>query len=177
MIRGVLVLSIVLATAPACSQNRPVANLKFVEASNGVNHIKFRYQSDTDFDSLVDPTGKRKVVTRRLRCALEEDQDFSVEHVIERYGDGQVIKEGVFGQAAIDYMTPVYFFETFNKDTTRKYISGEDLKMFLGRREKIPCKVVMTIYLSRPYYSATMWIPSYEILKALPHDFPMPVGH
>jgi hypothetical protein len=126
------------------------------------------------FRLSVDPAGKRKVVTRQLRCALKEDQDFSDEHVIERYGEGQVIKECAWSDDGRLYYTSL-FFETFNKDTTRKYISGEELKRILGHREKIPCKVVMTIYLSNPYYSATMWVPSAEILKVLPQDFPMPV--
>lgn len=175
--RSVLLFSILLAAVPACSPNRPVANLKFVEATNSGSHIRIHYQSDTDFDSVVDRAGKRKVVTTRLRCALEEDQDFSVGHIIERYGEGQDIKEEVFSKTIIGYIATMYFFETFNKDTTRRYISGEELRVILGRREKIPCKVVMTIYLSRPYYSATMWIPSSEILKALPQDFSMPIGH
>lgn len=177
MIRRVILFLIVLAITPACSQSRPVANLKFVEALNGVSHIKLRYRSNTDFDSVVDPEGKRKVVSRRLLCALGDDQDFSVDHVIERYAAGELFKESALSPTEIAYVTPVYFFETFDKDTTRKYIDGEKLRMLLSRREKIPCKVVMTVYLSSPYYSSTMWIPTSKILKVLPEDFPKPVVH
>jgi hypothetical protein len=177
MMRGILLLLIMLAITPSCSQSRPVANLTFVEATNGVSHIKLRYRSDIDFDAVVDPAGNRKVVSRRLLCALEADQDFSVDHVIERYGAGEVIKQRVLSPTAIEYVTPVYFLETHDKDTTRQYIRGEKLKIVLGNREKMPCKVVMTIYLSSAYYSATMWIPISEIRKVLPRDFPVPIVH
>lgn len=50
-----------------------MAKLKFIGAINGVSHIKFRYQSDIGFEVVVDPAGKRQVVSRRLLCALEDD--------------------------------------------------------------------------------------------------------
>lgn len=175
--RSIFLFLMILVIMPACSEKRPVANLKFVHAANGFNHIKFYYQSDTNLDQLFDPEAMRKVVTKRLLCALADDQNFDVKHIIERYGEGDVLQEGNSDGATFEYLSPVYFFQTDDKDTTRNYIDGEALRFFLLQREKIPCKVVMTVYMSNPYYSATMWVPSSEILRVLPQGFPKPLNH
>jgi hypothetical protein len=168
----ILVCMVMLVGTCACSESWPVANLKFIGVLGGADYIRLNYKSDVNFESMFDAGSMRKIVTKRLLCALSEDQNFSVGHVIQEYGEGEVLRGKNPGAAIFGYVSPVYFFYTDDNDTTRNYIEGSTLRVLLRQRKKIPCKVVMTVYLSSPYYSAVMWVPNSEILRILSKDFP-----
>ena len=40
----------------------------------------------------------------------------------------------------------------------------------LAGKNAVPCKVVMTVYMERPYYSAAMLIPVQDIFKQISTD-------
>jgi hypothetical protein len=161
---------IITFSASGCSHAKPIAKPEYSEVKRSSNFYEIGFKSDINLDTIFTSEEGEKVVTNRLVCALEDDHDFSVKHSLQRYFRGEISvvstqpeKSGKFA-----YVSKGNFYESFDKDTSRKYISDDSLRNILSKSKSLPCKVVMTIYLKDPYYSATMFIPVQDILKELP---------
>lgn len=169
--RSILAILLALASATGCSQDKPIATLKYLEMHRVSDSYEIKFSSNLDLNALFNPELDEKVVSQRLVCALENDQDFSVKHSLQRYlrGDVSTVALATPSHAReFVYLSNANFFESFDNDRSRKYISDASLRKILQAKPSIPCKIVMTIYAKQAYYSATMLMPTQDILKLLP---------
>jgi len=169
--RAILAILLTLASTAGCTQDKPVASLTYQEVQRVSDFYHIKFSSDLDLDAIFNPEQGEKVVSQRLVCALEGDHDFSVSHSLQRYLRGDVSIAPASDPAKSSrfiYLSKANFYESFDKDTSRKYISDASLRKMLQAQTAIPCKIVMTVYAKRPYYSKTMLIPTQDILKQIP---------
>lgn len=170
-------LFVVISLCAACTvHNKPAANIKFsrmesMRESYKIGRIegvtkryKLYFTSDVDLLSLFKQG--EGFIGARLICALEDDADFSVKHTIKSSMRGDVERfkssDDVDGYG---YMSNINFKETLDNGTTHTYLDEKRIRDMLSRKNEIPCKVVMTIYLTNPYYSNTMYVPVADILR------------
>ena len=165
----------VTTLAAGCSHAKPVANLTFSEIKKVTRAYEIKFSSDINLDALFNPDADEKVVARRLICALEDDHDFSVKHSLDRYYRSEFTAIAAVPSSPpgrFHYLAKSDFYETFDEDASRQHITDEALRKLLSGKKTIPCKVVMTVYMKQPYYSATMLIPAEDILKQIPLSRP-----
>lgn len=169
--RTILAILLTMSSTTGCTQDKPVATLKYLEIQKVSEFYEIKFASDIDLDTIFNPELGEKIVSQRLVCALEGDQDFSVNHSMQRYLRGDVNIASTTSRTQSDkfvYLSKANFYESFDKDTSRKYIADAPLRKILQAQSAIPCKIVMTVYAKRPYYSSTMLVPTQDILKYLP---------
>jgi len=65
---------------------------------------------------------------------LGDDQNFSVGHTIEKFGEGEVIRENTRDAAWFGYSSPVYFFETRDKRRFNNLQATHLGAIFCGKR-------------------------------------------
>ncbi|WP_146204658.1 hypothetical protein [Massilia glaciei] len=66
-----------------------------------------------------------------------------------------------------NYIAVTDFYESLDGGTSRNLLFGSSLEKILKSRSTIPCRVVITVYLSQPFYSAPMSIPTGDIIKSI----------
>jgi hypothetical protein len=92
-----------------------------------------------------------------------------VEHQLKYFASGRI--ELIQASTIRDdgkflYESAVHFWESpANEMGSDKSLAKEDLDFLIKNKNEIPCKVRMTVYLSSPYYSNTMFIPAADILR------------
>jgi len=162
---------VLLIGLSACKFNaRPVANLTFSTFQKVHAGYMIEFYSDIDIDSLFASAHTRKVVAKKLICALEDDRDFSVEHNMARFFRGGVeFQEAVLEKSRqkYRYLSDGIFYLSFDNGSQVTKLTEDEVVSLLSNKKEIECKVIMTIFLSRPYYSATMKISAEKISDLL----------
>ncbi|PMQ04392.1 hypothetical protein DyAD56_15430 [Dyella sp. AD56] len=167
-----LVLPILLTLAcTACfSTPEPPAELTFTGISPKGYSYELTFDSDTDFFAPYWVRGRRPVVTRFLKCSLDDDADFSVDHVLLRFMRGSIEEaeqKAPSNTSLFKFKVLLNFQETDSGGSGSKNLHAATVSRLLAGRSTIPCKVVMTIYLAKPYYSKTMRVPVKALLDAV----------
>ncbi|WP_233202495.1 MULTISPECIES: hypothetical protein [unclassified Dyella] len=166
-------LPILLALAcTACfSTPEPPASLGFERfTQKKYEYYEFVFKSNVDFFSTYWVKEGRPVIRRMLVCSLDGDTDFSVEHTLQRFMRGEIESIGRAAegkQTQYNYAALVNFSETLDGGRSDNHLSGDAINQLLADRSTVPCKVIMTIYLSKPYYSKTMQVPAKALLDAV----------
>lgn len=158
---------LVLCTACAKDHHKPVAQLTyagFVSTGNGLYDLEFR--SDIDLLNLFQRG--EGFIGGMMHCALSDDTDFSIGHVLQQSGYGS-IEPGARGSSGqgFEFVATIFFRETFNEGRSSRSITDAELRGLLSGRATIPCKYVATIYGFKPYYSGTLMVPVQDILRAI----------
>ncbi|MDR3445869.1 MULTISPECIES: hypothetical protein [unclassified Dyella] len=165
----VLPVFMILACTACYSTPEPPATLTFTSFAPKRYSYELTFDSDTDFFAPYWVRGRRPVVGRFLTCSLDDDTDFSVKHTLRRFMMGNVDygePKAVGQQTAFTYKVLLDFEETNNGGTTSEHLNAVTVNELLAGRSTIPCKVVMTIFWSKPYYSKTMQVPVKALLDA-----------
>lgn len=102
-------------------------------------------------------------------CALENDRNFSIEHNLQRFYRGAIDLNRAMSsnRRSYRYSASGNFFLGFDNGGQTKVLEPVELDGLLKSKENIECKVVLTIFLSKPYYSASMFIPVERIVGLL----------
>ena len=153
------------------ARERPIANLKFSSFQQSGARHSITFYSDQAIDALFFPDKGEKTVSRSVICALGEDRDFRVEHNLEKLFDGDLVLEKKEGARSYRYTSSGNFFLSWDDDTYRRVIESGEVLNLMGDKQEVECKVVITVYLYRPYYSHAMKIPVaalVEVLKKVP---------
>lgn len=132
------------------SGERPVAHLEFSRFEKLDSGYLISYYSDKNFDSLLTADGG-KIVSRSLICALKEDEDFRVEHSINKFFDGDVVLRKGEGEGKFQYSSTGDFYVSWDNDSQRRFLEGREILKLMSKKPAVACKVVMTVYLSKPY--------------------------
>ncbi|MEO6678011.1 MAG: hypothetical protein ABIO21_11600 [Pseudomonas sp.] len=166
----VLFLLILACASCARDHNKPSANLEFlsVEREGRLPLYDISFSSNIDLQDIYGRGEGLGQASNNLICALENDSDFSVGNTIERSAYG-LIEKSASGhvQGAFNYVTRAFLSETRNKGTSRRNLSVDELNSILANKTDIPCKVVITAYGYKPYYSNTMHIPTADLLREI----------
>ncbi len=169
--RTAFALLLVFVTTTGCTQSKPLVTPSFIGIQKIPHFYQIQFASDVALSSIFDEKAGEKVVSNRLLCALEDDQNFSVGRAIERTLTAELpaAPQPVASSAGrFVYEARANFYENADNESSRRLIPPDPLRSILLKRESIACKVVMTVYLKKPYYSAAMYIPTSAILKELP---------
>lgn len=179
----ILIISLCAACTP---HNKPIANIQFSKTTStekiyeplqeGGEPIKSRthtiyFTSNIEILNLFkEENSSNPVVSPRLICALENDEDFSVKHRMKRYIYGYIDRDNIATSSSaglFDYAIEFNFIEGNDSGSSESNIEKQKLNELLSKKQTVPCKVVMTIYLSAPYYSNTMYIPAEDLLREI----------
>lgn len=166
-----LLLTLAFGLVAGCfSMEKPVAQIEFQGIYKAEDQYRIRFNSSVNLDILYNEKNDEKVVSRRLVCSLADDVNFSVDHNLEKFFRGYFevsstssnMEEGPFKYESIGN-----FYFSQDRGTSKRVFDEIDLIQILGLRTTIPCRVVMTIYLRKPYYSTIMHIPTAEIVAEI----------
>ncbi|UEB94166.1 hypothetical protein LIS66_17450 [Pseudomonas sp. HN2] len=160
-----------LAICSGCAKDHvmPAAHLKFmsVEREQSVLYV-IRYQSDVDILDLFGLGEREGMISGMLKCALADDQDFSVGKGIRFSSYGLIRSEKTKSESAkFSYFTRAFMSETSSDQSSERHLSVAELNNLLSNKTQIPCKVVITAYGYKPYYSNTMNIPTADLLREI----------
>jgi hypothetical protein len=173
-------LLIMACLTSACSEPKPSANLNYVRMYQQPTTSVVEFNSDLDIDALYSKNRHQKVVRKFLRCALGEDRNFDVEHRMRYVFEGTLELQGpsqAGNKTAFRYLSHGDFYENPPHNNDLDLLRGKGLADVLGAKKSVPCKVIMTVYMSSPYYSGTMSIPTADILTVsnTPRNAELPV--
>jgi hypothetical protein len=159
---------VVLCSACAKEHGKPIASLIYLDvaAKPAEGLYDLRFKSDVDLLRLfsVDesPAGAM------FYCALGDDADFSVDHVLEKSGYGTVrYDEQVRGEDGYVFVVTLFFKETFNGGRSTRTLGDDELHELLMTKQMVPCSYVATSYDFKPYYSGVLKVPARDILRGL----------
>ena len=160
-----LLLTVLLASG--CGERKPAANLSYVQMTTLASGTLVEFDSDIDLEALYAKNSDQKIVVKNLMCALGDDQNFNVTHKMRAYFLGSVQLHGKpEGETTrYRYRSIGQFYRDTPGQSDMKPIAGADLLPVLGNKTTLPCKVIMTIYMSSPYYSQAMMVPVADILR------------
>jgi len=165
-----LVVIILMGMVGCASEAKPLANLTFSVIQKAPAGYTIEFYSDIEIDSLFASESTRKIVSRQLICALENDRNFSVEHKITRFFSGDVELQKTDSDNSdrgYRYLSNGLFYLSFNNGSRLAKLTEREVINLLSVQDELECKVVMTVFLSKPYYSAAMKIPVAQVVKLL----------
>jgi hypothetical protein len=169
-----------LACTACFSALEPPADLHFERFEQSGNFYAMTFKSSVDFeDSGWNEGGS--AMPPRLICSLDDDINFSNDHVQRRrlYGSIRTDTARVAGdklsedhKASISYTVEVGFEETKDNGTSTRYLTAPEITSLLSSRTDVPRKIIRTFYFSttRTYYSNTMQVPVKALLDAVNVD-------
>jgi len=144
----------------------PPANLSYVSVERDRSLYVIRYQSNIDVLDLFGRGERVGMASGMLHCALAEDQDFSVGKAIRFSAFGLISPDKRDGApAGYSYLTHAFISETSSNRSSERYLSVAEINQLLSGKQQIPCKVVVTAYGYKPYYSNTMNLPVADLLR------------
>ncbi|WP_367085163.1 hypothetical protein ABV589_05240 [Pseudomonas sp. HOU2] len=166
-----LLLCGLLAICSGCAKDhtKPPANLSFesVEREKSLLYI-IRYQSDVDVLDLFDRGERVGMISGMLHCALADDHDFSVGKAIQFSASGLIRPEkNENNKGKFSYLTRAFLSETSSNRSSERNLSVTELNHLLANKQQIPCKVVVTAYGYKPYYSNIMNLPVADLLREI----------
>lgn len=164
---------LIALSGSACMKDhhQPIANLAYLRAEPEAGRISFNlfFTSDLDLDevySRLDGSGK---IGQSLSCSLEREPVFAMDHVIPLFGVGTLERVGR-QQGRFLYRSSLHFAETTDEGRSERFIDQRRFNEALAGRTSVPCKVVMTAYGYRAYFSNTLMLPAAELLPLLPRQ-------
>jgi len=167
-----ILLLLLIITCSSCAKDhgKTAADLDFlsIERINDLNLYTIHYSSNINVMDLYGRGIGEGVASTKLLCALDNDNDFSVEHTLERSAYGLIYQDSpqTTGKK-FNFLTKAFLSETLNLGQSRRDLSISELNRLLSNRETIPCKVVITAYGFKPYYSNSMLLPTADLLREI----------
>lgn len=166
--KRICTLLLVALIALGCSDPKPIAKLRYTKLTEQPSIFAVEFDSDINLEELFAKNKHQKIVVKKLMCPLGDDQNFDVEHNMQHFFRGGLQLQGateIGERTTYRYLSRGYFYENTPGRTDMKFLSGAALAGVLGSKKSVPCKVIMTVYMSSPYYSETMSIPVEDILR------------
>ena len=148
----------------------PPATLSFISVERyGIGlYYYIKFKSDIDIMNLFDRDKRVDVIYRGIECALADDTDFAVDKSIQFSARGLVDPDESKGSdVGLSYIANARLVETYNNQSSTRYLTTSELNQFLSNKQQVPCKVLMTAWGYKPYYSNTMNIPVADLLREI----------
>ena len=169
MYKVFLFVAIALGSGCAKDHTKPPANIDFVSVKREKTFLyDIRYQSDIDVLDLFGRGERVGMVSGMLRCALADDHDFTMGTAIQFSAFGLIRSdENAQQTGTFSYLTRAFMVETSSDRSSERNLSVAELNHLLSNKQQIPCKVVVTAYGYKPYYSNTLHIPVADLLREI----------
>ena len=164
-----LLLVVLFALCSSCMHlNVPPARLEFVSISHErYSSYDLRFTSDRNLIDLYEDHGRRGQIGTWIKCSLNGDPDFSVEHKIVLQASGIVSDMRLIEGDRRYEMFANISVENHALNDGRNYIRPVELVQILKPQEYIPCKVAITAFPFVAYYSKVMYMPASRFIAAL----------
>jgi hypothetical protein len=164
---------LIVSLCSACMRDhhQPIANLAYLRSQPVEGRISFHlyFASDLDLDEVYSHLEGSGKIGQRLYCSLEREPQFSMGHVIPAFGEGTVERIGQDGGRYL-YLSSLHFAETSDEGRSDRFIDQRRFKEILAGRRNVPCKVVMTAYGYKAYFSNILLLPADDLLPMLPEQ-------
>lgn len=155
--------------------NVPAPRIEFasIEYDSGLYTIRFR--SDRDVVNLYKAHGISAQIGTWLSCSLDGDSDFSIEHEILLSGSASVRDVRIVeGDRRYEFSTVMMFQESIDGGSGSRFIRKEVLLSLLSKQQYIPCRVTLTAFLYKAYYSNVMYVPTTRIIAQVEKEITAP---
>lgn len=159
---------IVTCMAGACSEPKASATLTYVMMYQQSTTTVVEFDSDMNIEELYEKNRHQKLVRKYLKCALGDDQNFDVENKMRYAFEGTLELQGsskVGEKTTYRYLSHGDFYEQPPDSNDLELLREQTLVGVLGAKSAVPCKAIMTVYASSPYYSNAMSMPSSDIVN------------
>lgn len=166
----ILLMLAIMCSACAKDHNIPSANLSYASVVRSTSKITYgiSFGSDTNILDLYGQGMREGASSIIFNCALGADQDFSKGHSIQLTAIGAIdVDESNRAAGRFNYVSNVFLYETNDRGSLARNLSIKELNSLLSDKKNIPCKVVITAYGYKPYYSNTLNIPTADLLREI----------
>ncbi|GFM74379.1 hypothetical protein PSCICM_01980 [Pseudomonas cichorii] len=155
----------ILCSACAKTPNIPPADLGFLSFEKGPNNLYIvNFTSNVALLTAFKDYENSNQLTPVLTCSFNGDENFSTDHSINIRAEGRV-KAKNQNEPNQDFFAELIFYYN-NPDGTQHSINDYDaFKPHLAQQAKIPCKIRITYYGFKAYYTNTLLIPSAPMMQ------------
>ncbi|MGX0890945.1 hypothetical protein AB7M22_002953 [Pseudomonas sp. ADAK2 TE3594] len=158
--RSFIYASILLCTACAKTASIPPADLTLSSFGLGSNNLyTIIFTSNIDLLNAFNTYENANQLTPMLTCSLDHDLDFSVDHSINVKAEGRVTSKNE-SKNNYTFLADLVFYHTNVNGTQLDQNSYDVIKPLIAAQTSIPCKVRITAYGYKAYYTNTLLIPS-----------------
>ena len=165
--RALLFCSMLLCTACAKTAGIPPAELTLSSFQRGANNLFFvDFQSTVDLENAFNDYEGVNQLTPMIICSLDRDTEFSSEHSINIRAEGRV-RAGSEQKPNYRFVSDLVFYNTNPDGTQRDQNDYEAIKPLLVAQAAIPCKVRVTAYGYKAYFTNFLYIPSSLMIEQM----------
>ncbi|WP_248807310.1 hypothetical protein [Pseudomonas sp. MWU13-2100] len=158
--RSLIYASILLCTACAKTASIPPADLALSSFELGPNSLyTITFTSNINLLKAFNIYENANQLTPMLTCSLDHDLDFSANHSINVKAEGRVTAKSE-SKTSYAFITELIFYHTNLDGTQLDQNSYNVIKPLIATNILIPCKVRITAYGYKAYYTNTLLIPS-----------------
>ncbi|MCX7289512.1 hypothetical protein [Janthinobacterium sp.] len=162
-----------LALSACASKNAQEANLTYVSLNKHRSMARLSFKSDVDLSKVADEKNGQAIGSSTVKCSLTDDIDFTPGHPIQFFLEGRLNIVEAKESIGYKYFSDLLFAlsdeeneKNRNNKKIHEMVMKDAFKAMIVKKEKIPCKVVVTIVYGPPYMSKIMYIPSKELVDS-----------
>jgi len=165
--RGFVYLTLLLCAGCVKTANIPPADLTLSSFELGPNNLfTVKFTSTVDLVNAFNDFENSNQLTPTLICSLDGDMDFSSEHSINIKAEGLV---NAISQTRPNYTftSELVFYNTRPDGTQLDLNDYEAVRPLLVNKALIPCKVRITAYGYKTYYTKSLIIPATKMREQI----------
>lgn len=157
-----------LISACVTDHGQKAADLAFVsfQKDSQAYYYQVSFSSNIELLNLFTPSQELSVISKKLICSLDTPVVFDMNHRIDTYAEGD-FQSVSSSSTEFVYQADIYFAQTNSQGTSFDYLSADDISEQLAERTSLPCKVKITLFPYRAYYSNTLNVPVQQVLEAI----------
>lgn len=169
--RGFVYLTLLLCAGCVKTANIPPADLTFSSFELGPNNLfAVKFTSTVDLTNAFNDYENTNQLTPTLTCSLEGDMDFSSEHAINIKAEGLVVANSE-AKPNFAFTSELVFYNTRPDGTQHDLNDYNAIRWILTKKSSIPCKVRITAYGYKAYYTNTLIITTKKITDKIFKNF------
>lgn len=166
---GLYLLASMIVLTSACMKDHgePIAKLSYSRLTDGPGYGYFdiHFSSNLDLDEVYSHLDSGKI-GQSLICSLEKEPVFEMSHVIPVYGTALIRRDP--SAPGFSYTGSIKFAETLDGGDSDTLIYRSRFRALTEGRTAIPCKMYMTAFGYKAYYSDSMYVPVAELIRFIP---------
>ncbi|MCU1717817.1 hypothetical protein [Pseudomonas sp. 5P_3.1_Bac2] len=164
----IIIISAIALSSCMKDHGQKAADLEFISINKDTqtHFYTVSFRSNIELLNLFKPSQDMSVISKQLICSLDTPAIFEMDKRIDSYAIGD-FQRSHNEQFSYEYEASIYFAQTKAQGTSFDYLKENYLKKQLAERISLPCKVKITLYPYRAYYSNTLTIPTQQILEAI----------
>jgi len=164
-----LALTLMTLLLAGCTDARPQANLQFLNIEKTRDYAEIKFNSDMNLDKIFKDNKNQRPVHSELICSLSADANLEFDHRLTNFANGTLTEfSETAGKNKYNFKASLLFWRSpADESGSDTMLADEEVINLLRQTKEIPCLYRMTIYLSEPYYTKKMTVPSKNIIDVL----------